>query len=234
MRAGNALSMVKPSRAVMILVIVALMILVMREEIGHDGDEHAEEDLLVAPSVSRHSVANKATSLTGKVVDGSSVDKMIESALAHPRKRKMFDFTNDPVNNDLQVLVNAWTEGSYSPVHFHKDYDEVFVSISGALAFFTFDIIGKEPTCQIISGDKAGTRLVVVPKNGYHAMTAAPKSMGYPGVAVVLESSAHKFKVNKPTKFLSSHYSTENNGQDGTEKDFTELLTYCPSANKSE
>jgi hypothetical protein len=36
--------------------------------------------------------------------------------------------------------------------------------------------------------------------------------------------------IKSLTKFLPPHYSTENDGQDGTKSDFDMLLTFCPAA----
>lgn len=60
-----------------------------------------------------------------KVVSARLFSEMISTALAHPRKRKMVDLTKDPEQNSLQVLVNTWTNGSYSPIHRHDEYSEV-------------------------------------------------------------------------------------------------------------
>jgi cupin fold WbuC family metalloprotein len=185
-----------------------------------------------APTVSMASSENKATGVSNGLVDGAKISEMLQTASTHPRKRKMYDLTNDPHNNNLQVLVNAWTEGSYSPIHMHKDYDEVFVAVEGSMAFFTFDDAGKEPVCHILSAlSPVGVRLIIVEKGKYHALTAAPSSMGYSGQAVVMESSAHLLEPHKVTKFLSPHYSTEKGGgQDGTRADFEQLLKSCPTA----
>lgn len=191
----------------------------------------SESTIKHAPTVSMTSSQNKATTVSSGLVDGPKISEMLEVAAVHVRKRKMYDLTNDPYNNNLQVLVNAWTEGSYSPIHMHKDYDEVFVALEGYMAFFTFDKEGKEPTCHILSPQShEGVRLIVVEKGGYHALTAAPSSMGYPGHAVVMESSAHLLEPHKVTKFLSAHYSSENSGQDGVKSDFDLLLKFCPVA----
>jgi len=146
----------------------------------------------------------------------------------------MFDLTSgDPASNSMQVLVNAWEEGSFSPVHMHRDYDEVFVAISGELAFFTFSppqggATKPTATCHIIS--TSGTRLLVVPRGEHHAMTAAPRSMGYSGRALVMEASGHTFDPRIQTKFLHPAFGASLDGQDGLREDFKQLLLSCPSA----
>ena len=78
--------------------------------------------------------------------------------------------------------MNTWLDGSYSPVHKHNKHSETFVILSGALAFFTF---GHEedkgtPKCHIL-GPESRMRGIAVEAGEWHAMTAAPKSLGYPG-----------------------------------------------------
>ena len=75
--------------------------------------------------------------------------------------------------------------------------------LQGALAFFTFSNDGSTVKCNVIHSLTADAdRLIVVEKNQYHAMTAAPISMGWPGYAVVFESSGHTFNPMKQTKVL--------------------------------
>ena len=122
-----------------------------------------------------------------KLVSNKYFDKLIDEASKHSRKRKMTDLTKDPKENSMQVLINTWIEGSYSPIHCHEEYSEVFAILDGALAFFTFTTDGI-PTCHILSST-GENKAIIVEKKGYHGMTAAPKSMGYPGYAVVFENS---------------------------------------------
>ena len=113
---------------------------------------------------------------------------MVKSALSAKRLRKMTDLT--PPRNDglLQPLVNTWTDGSYSAVHSHNNHSEIFAVLDGALAFFLFDETGTPSSCEIIGPEVA---MLVVSPGQYHAMTAAPKYLGYPGHAIALEASAH-------------------------------------------
>jgi hypothetical protein len=83
----------------------------------------------------------------------------------------------------------------------------MFTILHGALAFFTFDEKG-EPACNILAAAdavkagsvKAREMVMVVEKNQYHAMTAAPPSLGWPGYAVIFEVSGHVYEANKPVK----------------------------------
>ena len=113
-----------------------------------------------------------------KVVNLASFPGLLEKAKTHPRKRKMTDLTMNPEKNTLQVLVNTWIEGSYSPVHMHPQYSEAFIILSGELAFFTFTEDGT-PTCHILSD--RGKKAIIVEAGQYHAMTAAPTLLGYSG-----------------------------------------------------
>ena len=123
-----------------------------------------------------------------KVISNKNFIKLIEEASKHPRKRKMTDLTKNPKDNSMQVLINTWVEGSYSPIHYHEEYSEVFQILDGALAFFTFTNDGV-PTCHILSSTGENNKAIIVEKKVYHGMTAAPKSMGYPGHAIVFENS---------------------------------------------
>ena len=113
-----------------------------------------------------------------KVVNLASYPGLLEKAKTHPRKRKMTDLTMNPEKNSLQILVNTWIEGSFSPVHMHPHYSEAFIILSGELAFFTFTEDGT-PTCHILS--QKGKQAIIVEAGQYHAMTAAPTLLGYSG-----------------------------------------------------
>ena len=141
----------------------------------------------------------------------------------------MTDLTYEPESNSMQVLVNTWIEGSYSPVHRHNDYSETFIILDGALAFFVFsDSKGDDaplPTCHILSSSRSSSKkAIVVEKNQYHAMTAAPQSLGYPGFAVVFENSGHIYSRRKPTKELAPFAPSKDEGQNGDKQYFDEVL----------
>ena len=63
-----------------------------------------------------------------KPVFATGFKELISAAQAHPRRRRMIDFTRSPSDNGLQNLMNVWTEGSYSPVHLHEGWAETRVS----------------------------------------------------------------------------------------------------------
>lgn len=48
----------------------------------------------------------------------------------------------------------------------------------------------------------AENRALIVEKNGWHAMTAAPVELGYPGYAVIFEISGHTYDTSKATKVM--------------------------------
>lgn len=162
-----------------------------------------------------------------KAVNSKYFKELISTASQTQRKRKMTDLTKDSPNNTMQVLLNTWIEGSYSPVHRHDEYSEAFVILEGALAFFTFNDNG-DVKCNVITSE--GTEIdkaIIIEAKQWHAMTAAPKEMGYPGHAIVFEISGHKFEANKPTKALASFAPSKNNGLDGDEEYFNKILKTC-------
>ena len=160
-----------------------------------------------------------------KIINRKSYSTLLDKAKAHPRKRKMTDLTKDPEKNGLQVLVNTWTEGSYSPCHMHPTYSEAFVILEGELAFFTFTDDGI-PTCHILSS--SGNQAIIVEAGQYHAMTAAPRSIGYSGHAIVFENSGHMYNPKSSTKALASFAPALNDGLDGDPTYFTSILKTCP------
>jgi len=219
----------------LVFLLSIIVYVVTNSSAGSEGSL-SEQNLRTSDTdVSRIIKQNQANKVSSNTVGENDINKWLNMALNHPRRRKMNDLTKDPSNNDMQVLVNSWIEGSFSPIHMHRDYDEVFVPLSGALAFFSFDSDGKIPTCHILSPESLNlsdgqqtTRLIVISKGDYHAMTAAPSSLGYDGKAVVMETSAHKYNPRIQTKYLSSHWHTTNNEQDGIKKDYEHLLKVCP------
>ncbi|KAJ1412328.1 hypothetical protein B484DRAFT_402337 [Ochromonadaceae sp. CCMP2298] len=201
--------------------------------------------------------------LNVKLLSARHFPLLVDLARASPRLRKMTDLTKEPSTNSLQVLVNTWTSGSYSPVHRHDDYSEAFVVLHGALAFFTFTEDGSA-TCRILhdlpgegagigagSGPEAGAgavagtgagglgagakvgaetmdRAIVVEKGQWHAMTAAPPELGWPGYAVVFETSGHVYDETIPTKTLAPFAPALGDGIDGDPALFVQLLHLCP------
>jgi hypothetical protein len=56
--------------------------------------------------------------------------------------------------------------------------------------------VGKPTPASVTAEDRA----IIVEKNGWHAMTAAPVELGYPGYAVIFEISGHTYDTSKATK----------------------------------
>jgi len=168
-----------------------------------------------------------------KVINNKYFSKLIEEAKKSPRKRIMTDITKNPKENSMQVLINTWTDGSYSPVHYHPEYSEVFSILEGALAFFTFTNDG-EATCHILSSNGEADRAIIVEKQQLHAMTSAPAYMGYPGHAIVFENSGHFFNPSKKTKYTAKWAPVVHQewGIDGAKDYFEEILKKCPPYKK--
>jgi len=170
-----------------------------------------------------------------KVVNSKHFDTLVSHAQDSERGRKMIDLTMNPQESQMQVLMNTWTEKSFSPVHMHKSYSEAFITVEGALALFTFSENGEKWECHIVepkhpsppNGAPASQNqevAVVVEAGTYHAMTAAPKSLGYPGHAVVFEVSGHQYDGLTKTKFLAPFAPSANNGLNGDPIYFIESL----------
>jgi len=163
-----------------------------------------------------------------KSIDARYFAALIDEAKSTKRKRKMTDLTLDPPTNMMQTLLNTWIEKSYSPVHRHLEYSENFVVLDGALAFFTFALDGSQATCHMLSNEGQGERAIIVEKGQFHAMTAAPSWLGYPGHAVIFEMSGHMYDAGKPTKQLATWAPSLNDGLDGDEDYYqNKLLTLC-------
>lgn len=113
------------------------------------------------------------------------------------------------------------------------EYAESFTALDGALAFFTFTD-GGEATCHILHDGKSGgtARAIVIEKNEWHAMCAAPKSLGYPGHAIVFETSGHYYNTSAATKVLAPFAPHDAEGVDGDKTFFTTILQKCPPAQK--
>ncbi len=99
--------------------------------------------------------------------------------------------------------------------------------LHGALAFFVFSPFGDEIECRIIadssyrrghsgiradsiasSGSSSGIdRVIVVERMQWHAMTAAPTELGWPGYAVVFETSGHQYDPSRPVKVSTIRFS---------------------------
>ena len=176
-----------------------------------------------------------------KLVNAAHFPALLQAAAATSRRRQMIDLTQSPSTNSMQVLLNTWTRGSYSPVHRHPDYSEAFVVLHGALAFFTFDDAGNA-TCAILRSEGAAAdRAIVIEKNSWHAMTAyynpldllqaaAPDTADHHsahGSAVVFEISGHVYDAQRQTKELAPFAPALNGGLDGEKEYFEGILKRC-------
>ena len=61
-------------------------------------------------------------------------------------------------------------------------------------------------------------------------MTAAPKALGYPGHAIVFETSGHYYSNSTATKVLAPFAPHDAEGVDGDKIFFQEILRTCPKA----
>lgn len=132
-------------------------------------------------------------------------------------------------------------------MHKHEDYSEAFVVLKGALAFFVFNEDGSEFACHVLQEEgSAADRAIVVEKTQYHAMAAAPIALGWPGHAIVFETSGHVFDTSKPTKVFALiriyHLVTNcpmmkvlapfapvlGDGLNGSPEYFTKIFKSCP------
>ena len=183
----------------------------------------------VVLQTSSEELLNLSSSSDVKAVNSKYFARLLDEARQHPRKRRMTDLTKDPKTNSMQVLINTWTEGSYSPIHMHEEYSEVFTILQGALAFFTFTSDGI-PTCHILSSEGEADKAIIVEKQQYHGMTAAPASLGYPGYAIVFENSGHSFSASKKTKVTAKWAPVlmREWGIDGDKDYFNDILQKCP------
>ncbi len=188
-------------------------------------------------------IADIAARKNVKVISNRLFDGLVQSASEHPRKRKMTDLTQDPGNNSMQVLINTWTNESYSPVHRHDEFSEAFVVLQGALAFFTFSDDGDVIKCDVLSNNHqhsdsrshafaAVNHAIVVEKMQWHAMTAAPSELGWPGYAVVFETSGHRYDTSRTSKTLAPFAPAYGfDGLNGDPSYFVDyLLPHCSSA----
>lgn len=186
-----------------------------------------------------------------KLIHVNAFDQLIKDAKESRRKRQMVDLTSDPITDTMQILINTWINGSFSPVHKHAVYSEVFIILDGSLAFFTFDKNSNTSSnsssstrsrsdeyvakCHVL--DSLNNRAIVVGKDTYHAMCALPSSMGYKGYAVVFENSGHTYTATTATTNESSSSKiiadfvpiNKDNILNGNEEYFINvLLKLCP------
>jgi hypothetical protein len=117
----------------LLLVLVLVCVTAMEVVSTSSGDEKTKKTVEMALKPSKKYSASLMPGVDPesdvKVVSSSIFAELIETAVKHPRGRKMNDLTKDPVHNSMQVLVNTWTSGSFSPVHKHDEYSEVLTYV---------------------------------------------------------------------------------------------------------
>jgi len=74
--------------------------------------------------------------------------------------------------------------------------------LHGALALFTFNSNGSDIRCNILHNihNSIGTaptvpvqQVMIIEKQQWHGLTAAPTALGYPGQAIVFETNGRMF-----------------------------------------
>ena len=69
-----------------------------------------DREIEYAAPLSEGAEENKASRGTYTDINGAVIHNMLSAAKSHPRKRKMFDMTINPRQNNLQSMINVWTE----------------------------------------------------------------------------------------------------------------------------
>ena len=106
--------------------------------------------------------------------------------------------------------------------------------MEGALAFFTFSDTGNSIECTIIQSTVSNhsNKEIIVEAGQYHAMTAAPKVLGYPGHAIVFENSGHLYEPGKSVKTYAQFAPPIDSGFNGNPEYYEKtLLPLCKHAN---
>jgi hypothetical protein len=137
---------------------------------------------------------------------------------------------------------------------------QTFVILEGALAFFTFSDDGVQVNCTIISAGGAGgsprralrqrkarrrkdegaetakvveskeNRVLIVEKGQYHGMAAAPVELGWPGYAIVFETSGHVLDIARNNKVLAPFAPVNADPSNGEPDYYTrKLYPLCPT-----
>ena len=141
---------------------------------------------------------------------------------------------------------------------------KAFIVLHGALALFTFNSNGSDITCNILHNIHHSTgstpttvpvqQVMVVEKQQWHGLTAAPSALGYTGQAIVFETNGRMFDPATTTK-VNNSYSTMTSfikcllkimlscnvktlapfapiyesGVDGDPSYYAKIIKYCPS-----
>ena len=73
-------------------------------------------------------------------------------------------------------------------------------------------------------------RGIVVEAREWHAMAAAPRALGYPGHAIVFETSGHVYDAAAGAKLLAPWAPHGDGGLGGDAEHFAGLFAACPRA----
>jgi hypothetical protein len=81
--------------------------------------------------------------------------------------------------------------------------------LHGALALFTFNSNGSDIKCNILHNIHDATNIasivpvqqvMIIEKQQWHGLTAAPTTLGYPGQAIVFETNGRMFDPTTTSK----------------------------------
>ena len=115
---------------VLLTILLLVVFLAKSDGFSFGGKTPGDEETNLRLSASSKYAASKLDGLdnndNAKTVNSKLFESLIAAARKHPRGRKMTDLTKLPESNTMQTLINTWIEGSYSPVHYHDQYSEVY------------------------------------------------------------------------------------------------------------
>jgi len=90
--------------------------------------------------------------------------------------------------------------------------------LHGALALFTFNSNGSDIKCNILHNIHGSTNIVsivpiqqvmIIEKQQWHGLTAAPTTLGYPGQAIVFETNGRMFDPTTTSKVFGNIIPTQ-------------------------
>ena len=77
-----------------------------------------------------------------KIINKSLLNTVTSEAQLSPRLRKTYNFHTSQ-SDPIQRFINAFEPGTYVTPHLHKNSREVFIILSGKIAFVIFDENGS-------------------------------------------------------------------------------------------
>ena len=90
--------------------------------------------------------------------------------------------------------------------------------LHGALALFTFNSNGSDIKCNILHNIHVSTNIasivpvqqvMIIEKQQWHGLTAAPTTLGYPGQAIVFETNGRMFDPTTTSKVFCNIIPTQ-------------------------